>query len=207
MINNIPPPSGGESTRLILASGSPRRRELLREAGVSFEVVTASVDELDSRSAPHLCPVDLAQANARLKSEAVAREHPGRWILGADTIVVLGERILGKPASPTQAREFLRDLSGRTHRVITACRLQSPDGSADSFHDESSVMFLPLTDEMIDRYLGAVDVLDKAGAYALQEKGDWIVADVSGSRNNIIGLPMEMLLDRLHRHGLLARKG
>ena len=190
---------------LILASGSPRRRELLAEAGVSFKVVAASIEELDS--AAGLAPLDLALANARLKAEAVAQLHPSRWILGADTIVVLGERILGKPSSLIQAREFLRELSGRTHRVITACVLHSPDGRADAFHDESSVTFLPLTDEIIDRYLGAVDVLDKAGAYALQEKGEWIVAKVAGSRSNIIGLPMEKLLDRLQRHGLLPGKG
>jgi septum formation protein len=190
---------------LILASGSPRRRELLREAGVSFEVIAASVEELDS--AAGLSPVDLALANARLKAGAVARIHPGRWILSADTIVVLGERILGKPSSLIQAREFLRELSGRTHRVITAGVLQAPDGATDAFHDESSVTFLPLTDEIIERYLGAVDVLDKAGAYALQEKGEWIVDEVDGSRSNIIGLPMEKLLDRLHWHGLLPRKG
>jgi septum formation protein len=188
---------------LILASGSPRRRELLLESGVSFEVIISSVNELDPGSAPHLTPTDLALTNARLKAEAVAQIHPGRWILGADTVVVLGDRILGKPSSLAQAREFLRELGGRTHRVITACLLQSPDGSADAFHDESSVTFLPLTDEIIDRYLGAVEVLDKAGAYALQEKGDWIVAHVAGSRSNIIGLPMEKLIDRLHRHGLL----
>jgi septum formation protein len=188
---------------LILASNSPRRRELLMEAHVSFEVITVPVRELDPQSAPHLAPLDLALENARRKIEPVAQKHPGRWVLGADTIVVLDERILGKPASLTQAREYLRDLAGRTHRVITACILRSPDGSTDSFHDESSVTFLPLTEEIIDRYLNAVAVLDKAGAYALQEKGEWIVANVAGSRSNIIGLPMEKLIERLRRHGLL----
>ena len=188
---------------LILASSSPRRRELLTQANLSFVVITAPVTELDPRTAPHLDPAGLAMANARLKAEAVAQTQPSRWILGADTVVVLDERIFGKPALLIQAREFLHALSGRTHRVITACVLHAPDGTIDSFHDESLVTFLPLSDEVITRYLGAVDVLDKAGAYALQEKGDWIVASVAGSRSNIIGLPMEKLNERLSHLGLI----
>jgi septum formation protein len=189
--------------RLILASASPRRRELLAQAAIPFDVVTAPVRELDQLSAPQLSPVDLALANARLKTEAVARAHPGRWILGADTIVVLDNRLLGKPVSLAQAREFLRALSGRTHQVITACAVLDPKGAIDSFHDESSVGFLSLSDEIITRYLHAVDVLDKAGAYALQQHGEWLVAEVVGSHSNIIGLPMEMLTARLRRHHLL----
>lgn len=163
-----------------------------------------AVNELDALSAPDLAPLELAMANAHLKAEAVAPIHPGRWILGADTIVVLGQRIFGKPASLPEAREYLQALSGRTHQVITACVLRSPGTISDSFHEESSVTFLPLSDEQIDRYLAAVNVLDKAGAYALQEKGDWIVEQVTGSRSNIIGLPMEKLIDRLRHHGLLG---
>lgn len=192
------------SLPLILASASPRRRQLLNELGLSFEVRVADVKELDALSAPQLDPTELALANARLKAEAVARENRGRWVLGVDTVVALEKRIFGKPGSPDEAREFLRALSGRIHRVITACVLFSPDGVEDFFVEESAVTFLPLTEEIISRYLAAVEVMDKAGAYALQERGDWIVAGVEGSRTSVVGLPLEKLAALLRSRGLLS---
>jgi septum formation protein len=188
---------------LILASGSPRRRELLGELGLDFEVKTVAVQELGGLSAPHLAPADLALANARLKAEAVAGKNPGRWVLGADTIVALESSIYGKPASLDEAREFLRALSGKTHRVVTACVLRSPGAGEDFFVEETAVAFHRLTEEKIDRYLAAVDVMDKAGAYALQERGDWIVAGIDGSRSNVVGLPLEKLAELLRSRGLL----
>jgi septum formation protein len=181
------------SVPLILASGSPRRRELLREMGVDFEVITAEVAELDATTAPDLGPAALALANGRLKAADVARLHPGRWILGADTVVALGSRIFGKPDSSTQAREFLQALSGRTHEVITGGVLRDPDGGEESFQEISRVTFRGLSDEIITRYLAAVPVLDKAGGYALQEHGEWLVASVEGSQANVVGLPVEKL--------------
>lgn len=178
---------------IILASGSPRRRELLGAMGVAFEVVTADVRELDADSSPHLPPAALAQENARLKAEAVAALRPGRWVLGADTVVALDGKLFGKPGSLAEAAEFLRALSGHAHEVITGCALIAPDGNAELMHDVSRVIFLPLSDETISRYLAAVPVLDKAGAYALQQHGEWIIERVEGSRNNVVGLPTEAL--------------
>jgi septum formation protein len=189
--------------RLILASGSPRRRELLAELHLPFQIVTADVEELDGGSAPQLTPPELALENARRKAEAVSRRNPGAWVLGADTVVTLEGRIFGKPASLTQAREFLRAFSGRTHQVVTGCVLKGPDGREEIFDEISSVTFLPLSEENITRYLDAVEVLDKAGGYALQERGEWIVANIEGSRTNIIGLPMEKLTTLLRNQGLL----
>lgn len=189
--------------QIILASASPRRRELLGGMGVRFEMVTADVTEHDAESAPHLAPVDLAQENARQKAEAVAALRPGRWVLGADTVVALEERLYGKPGSLDEAREFLRALSGKTHEVITGCALIAPEGEAEIFHEISRVMFHVLSDEAIERYLAEVNVLDKAGAYALQERGEWIVERVEGSRTNVIGLPTEALERVLIRRGLL----
>jgi septum formation protein len=189
---------------LILASGSPRRRELLEELGLKFQVITADVEELDQKSAPELSAADLARANARSKAEAVARLNPGRWVLGADTVVALEGRIFGKPRTAEEAREFLRALSGRTHRVVTACVLQHPEGGADFLDDEAAVTFLPLAEEIITRYLAAVDVMDKAGAYALQERGDWIISRIEGSRTAVIGLPVEKLSALLQSRGLLS---
>jgi len=189
--------------QIILASGSPRRRELLGAMGVRFEVATADVREHDAASAPHLAPADLARENARFKAEAVAALRPGRWILGADTVVALNKRVFGKPASPDQAREFLAALSGHTHEVITGCALIAPDGDTEIFHEVTRVSFQVLSEETIARYLAEVHVLDKAGAYALQERGEWIVQSVEGSRTNVIGLPTEALERVLLRRGLL----
>jgi len=188
---------------LILASGSQRRRELLTAMAVRFEVITADVRELDEETSPDLAPIALARENARLKARAVAALHPGRWILGADTVVALDEHLLGKPPSLAQAKQFLRALSGRTHEVITGCALISPNGETESFHAISLVTFRVLSDEIIERYLAAVHVLDKAGAYALQENGEWIIARVEGSRTNVIGLPTEALTSVFKKRGLL----
>jgi septum formation protein len=209
-----------DAPEIILASASPRRRELLGGMGVRFEVVTADVKELDADSAPSLKPAELAIENARLKAQAVAKLRPSQWVLGADTVVALSRRLhsfsmgrdpmhsvrtrlLGKPASLKEALEFLRALSGKTHEVITGCALISPSGKEELFHDVTHVTFLKLTDETIARYVEAVNVFDKAGAYALQQHGDWIIAGVQGSRDNVIGLPTEVLRKVLLRHRLL----
>jgi septum formation protein len=189
--------------QIILASESPRRRELLRGMGVRFEVVTARVRELDGVTSSHLSPADLARENARRKAKAVAAMRPGRWVLGADTVVALGKRVMGKPGSIDQARDFLAALSGETHDVITACALIAPDGEAEIFHETSRVTLQVLSHQTIGRYLGVVNVLDKAGAYALQERGDWIVERVEGSRANVIGLPTEALERVFKTRGLL----
>jgi septum formation protein len=188
---------------IILASASPRRRELLSLMHVAFEVVTADVREHDAESAPHLTPRELARANAQLKAEAVAAAYPDRWVLGADTVVGLGKRAFGKPASLDQAREFLRELSGQRHEVITACALVAPDGTIDFVDAVSHVIFHELSDETIERYLAAADVLDKAGAYAVQEQPVRIIERVEGSRYNVIGLPTSPLKRMLQERGLL----
>jgi septum formation protein len=187
---------------LILASGSPRRRELLGGMGVDFEVVTADVTELEAASAPGLAPAELAMANAQLKADAVARLRPARWVLGADTVVALEGRIFGKPGSMNEARVFLRALSGRTHEVITGVVLRVQGGGEERFHEVSRVTFRALSEELITRYLADVPVLDKAGGYAVQERGEWIVAAVEGSRANVIGLPVERLSELFRTHGL-----
>jgi septum formation protein len=186
---------------IILASGSPRRRELLAKMGVKFEIVTTDVEE-HMPSEPDDA-AKLAAHNALLKARAVAKLRTDRWILGADTIVVLGSRVLGKPPTLQAAQEYLAALSGQTHEVVTGCCLIAPGGAADVFFDSSRVLFRALTPEIIAQYLAAVHVLDKAGAYALQEHGDWIIERVEGSRDNVLGLPSERLHRALAHHGLL----
>ena len=189
--------------KIILASASPRRRELLAGLGVAFDVVTADVREIEVLSPSQPASADLARANARRKAEAVSALRPGHWVLGADTVVALGARLFGKPGSLGEARDFLRALSGHTHEVITGCALLAPDGSVDVFEEVSRVTFHALSDEIITRYLAEVNVLDKAGAYALQERGEWIIERVEGSRTNVIGLPVERLAAIFQKRGLL----
>jgi septum formation protein len=188
---------------IILASASPRRRQLLAALGVRFEVAAADVPELDAATSPGLGPVQLARENGRRKAAAAARLRPGRWVLGADTVVVHDGRVFGKPASVEEAREFLKALSGRSHAVVTGCALIAPDGREEIFHAVSNVVFRELSDEIIGRYLAEVSVLDKAGAYALQERGEWIIESVTGSRDNVIGLPTELLHQVFKKCGLL----
>jgi len=173
--------------------------------GVRFEVVTSDVREHDSDSSPHFAPAELACENARLKALAVAHSEKGarRWVLGADTVVALGNRLFAKPATLDEAGEFLRALSGHTHEVITGCALVDPERRIFLFDEVTRVTFHALSDATIARYLAEVSVLDKAGAYALQERGEWIIERVEGSRNNVIGLPTEALEKVLIQHGLL----
>lgn len=192
----MPPP------RLILASASPRRRELLASLGAKFEVVSAPVDEHEAADAdPHA----LVRHNAALKADWVAARHPEAWVLGADTTVVVDGIVLNKPAGHDDARRMLRLLSGRTHRVLTGLALRGPRGNVRvDVATESQVTFKPLDDALIERYLVLANPLDKAGAYGIQEHGELIVAGWEGSFTNIVGLPVETTREILTRHGLLS---
>ena len=181
---------------LILASNSPRRRELLAEACVRFEVHAYETDErrLDGEAAEHL-----VQRLSCLKARAAETHHPGRVILGADTVVVLDDRILGKPKSLDEAKRFLRDLSGRTHVVLTGVTLIDGRGHADTWLAASHVTFKTLTDKIIDEYVRLTNPLDKAGAYGIQSHGEMLVENVDGLMSNVIGLPVEEVVQRLEK--------
>ncbi len=181
---------------LILASNSPRRRELLAVAGVRFEVHAYETDEqrLDGEAAEHL-----VQRLSCLKARAAETHHPGKVILGADTVVVLDDRILGKPKSLDEAKRFLRDLSGRTHVVLTGVTLIDGRGHADTWLAASHVTFKTLTDKIIDEYVRLVNPLDKAGAYGIQSHGEMLVERVDGLMSNVIGLPVEEVVERLEK--------
>ena len=172
---------------LILASASPRRVQLLREAGFDFEVVVPAVDEAHD---PSLSCQALTIANAELKARAVFAQRPEAIVVGADTLVYIDDHPLAKPADMDDARAMLRRLSGRTHQVCTGVAVVSAD-AVKTFAVITSVTFRSLTADMIADYHGKVNVLDKAGGYAVQEHGDLIVERVDGSRTNVIGLPMD----------------
>ena len=177
-------------SELILASASPRRVDLLRSLGVSFDVVPSAAEELHD---PSFSATALCELNAERKADHVARAFPGRVVLGADTLVTLDGKLFGKPRDLAEAREMLTELGGRTHQVITGVCLC--DGRRKSlFSDVTQVRFKPLTPGIIEAYLAAVSVLDKAGAYGIQERGELLVESVSGSCSNVVGLPLERLV-------------
>lgn len=181
--------------RLILASTSPRRADLLRESGVLFRVEAPGVEEWAAEDFPEIQPGDLARGNARRKARAVAARYPGEPVLAADTIVVCEGRVLGKPADEAMAHRMLGWLSGRTHEVVTAVVLVLPDGKKiRESVVRTRVRFRRLEPGEAEAYVREIDVLDKAGAYALQEGGDRLVERVEGSRSNVVGLPMETVL-------------
>ena len=187
---------------LFLASESPRRRELLAGIIKDFKVEAAAVEEVAAFTA--IGAESLAEINARLKAEAVADRHPADWVLGADTIVTLEERIFGKPRDIAEAREFLRMLSGKEHKVLTGvCLINRELAQQIEFVAQSLVRFRRLDEESITHYLQRVYVLDKAGAYGIQEHGDILVESIDGELENIIGLPVGDLAGLFRKVGIL----
>jgi len=180
---NLPP--------LILASASPRRAELLRLLKLNFLVVPSAATEILDEQ---LSPFEVCQLNARRKARAVAKKNPDSLVLGADTLVFLDGEIMGKPASRADAEWMLTRLQGRTHQVVTGISLIHLRAHRERiFAVSTDVMFHPLDAGQIHDYLAKVNPLDKAGAYAIQEHGDLIVSEISGSYSNVVGLPVEQL--------------
>ncbi len=181
---------------LVLASASPRRTSLLNEAGLAHRVVPA--DGVEEAHDASLSPAELTEANARLKAAAVSRMHPEALVIGADTLVYLDDEPLGKPADLEEARVMLGRLSGRAHVVCTGvCLAGGGGGEIRTFHVLTQVVFKPLTQEGIAAYLSLVNPLDKAGSYGAQEQGEMIIERIDGSWSNVVGLPMEKLVEML----------
>ena len=179
---------------IVLASASPRRRELLERAGVDFEVMHSPAEEVHDAA---MRPDELCELNATLKAEAVAAVRPEATVIGSDTLVFIDDIPLGKPADLEEAREMLRRLSGRVHQVCTGVCVIYPGGEKSVFHDLTEVTFLPLDDEAIDSYFSQVNPLDKAGAYGIQECGERIIAGISGNFDNVMGLPVGKVIAAL----------
>ncbi len=187
-------------TSLILASASPRRRELLAALHVPFQVRPAHVDETLPAGLPL---AEGLQAVALRKARVVAREAPtSACILAADTAVVLGNRVFGKPTSRVEAEEFLRLLSGREHQVLTAVAFLGT-GWERSLCVATAVRFRALTEAQIAWYASLDEPYDKAGGYAIQGQGAFLVAEIRGSYTNVVGLPMAEVTDLLEAAGLV----
>jgi septum formation protein len=178
---------------IVLASGSPRRTQLLTLLGIPHEIDPAHVDETPL---PGEAPRAMAQRLARAKATAVAARRPGLDVLAADTVVILEGEMLGKPADPAEAAAMLRRLSGREHVVITAVAL-ARDGRIWERHDETQVRFRPLSDDVVAAYVATGEPLDKAGAYGLQGYGSVLVDRIEGDPFGVIGLPLRLVADLL----------
>ncbi len=184
----------------ILASASPRRQHLLRQAGVSFQVFVPEVEEIVRPGAFYR---ETALENALLKAQGAAAVFPDSVVIGADTVIELDGEILGKPRDEEDALLMLRTLSGRTHEVVTGVAVLVKNVHIRiRFADVTKVAFRKLTDDVIRAYLNRVHVLDKAGAYGIQEHGDMLLDRLEGSLNNVIGLPVERLSETLRLNAL-----
>ena len=191
---------GQKSSPLILASASPRRRELLAGLGLPFTVIPAEVTEHED---PDSDPREMVSHNAALKADWVAARHPEATVIGADTTVFVDRTVLNKPRDAAEARAMLRRLSGRSHTVFTGLAVRRlSDGLKLDQGVASDVTFKPLDEATIELYLSRVHTLDKAGGYAIQEQTDLIVAGYTGSLTNIVGLPVEEMKQLLTRAGL-----
>lgn len=176
--------------KIILASGSPRRQKLLSALGYDFEVVTPVVRE---ENMPGESPEDHVKRLSRLKAESVARQYPDSLVVGADTIVVLDGRILGKPKSKGEAKSMLELLSDKTHIVYTGLSMIiSTTDIVRSEYDSTRVTFNKLSPEDIDRYLESGESLDKAGAYGIQGMGSFLVDSYDGELDTVIGFPSKL---------------
>ncbi len=172
---------------LVLASASPRRRELLKSLALDFTVRPATVDEAPS---PGERPRDLVRRLAREKAEAAARDGAGEWVLAADTIVVENGDILGKPTDRAAARRMLERLQGGWHLVLTGTALRPPAGGDLHAVESTRVLFAELTPEQIDWYAATGEPDDKAGAYAVQGVGSLFILEIDGNYSNVVGLPL-----------------
>ena len=180
---------------LILASASPRRAELLRQLNLDFQIVPSDATEIFDEQ---LSPWELCQLNAHRKARVVAKKHPDALVLGADTLVFLGEEVMGKPANLAEASRMLTRLQGRTHQVVTGVSLMQLRAHRErTFAASTDVAFRPLSAAQINDYLARTHPLDKAGAYAIQEHGEMIVSEISGSHSNVVGLPIERVEEEL----------
>lgn len=184
--------------KLILASGSPRRKELLGELGYQFEVVLSPAEEVHDHE---MELVELCELNGALKGRAVLEMHPDAVVLAGDTLVYIDETPLGKPKSEQEAVEMLRRLSGKEHSVCSGMCL-CEHGREVRFHEVTKVLFKELDDETIREYMRKVDVMDKAGAYAVQEHGEMIIEKLIGDYSNVVGMPQKLVDERLRAFGL-----
>ena len=181
-----------------MGSGSARRKDLLGQAGFTFEVASPEVEEL----APGSMPLrKLCETNAMKKARAVLENYPEAVVVAADTLVSVSGQALGKPGDLNEARTMLERLSGRVHEVCTGVCVRTAEEES-SFFEVTWVKFQTLSERVISDYLEKVEVLDKAGSYAIQDRGEMLVEKIEGDFDNVVGLPVERVVAELERFGL-----
>ena len=194
-----------DQRKLILASQSPRRRYLLEQAGLTFVIVPSAVDEA---AVPVCAPEVYARRLAEAKTADIAEKHPDCWVIGADTIVVINGDILGKPDSMAAARRMLQQLSGQTHAVITGFAIYcEAAGHHYAETTTTAVTFKTLSAEEIEWYVQTREPFDKAGAYAIQGIGTFLVRSIHGSYTNVVGLPVCEVIEHLIEQGVVKVQG
>ncbi|GKU81438.1 nucleoside triphosphate pyrophosphatase [Niallia sp. NCCP-28] len=182
---------------LILASSSPRRKELLEDLRISFEVSSSNVDESFDAS---LFPEEIVMDLAKRKAESIVSDKKNSYVVGADTIVYYKGNVLGKPQSKGQAYSMLKQLSGSTHSVYTGVAIVS-NGHCSAFYEKTDVLFWNLTDEEINNYVDTGEPFDKAGAYGIQGVGRTLVKRIAGDYYTVVGLPVSRLIRELKAVG------
>ena len=195
--------------RVILASGSPRRKELLEQVGVSFEISVADGEEIITRKLPWEIVEELSLQKAtevakRYEVEAGVAEQT--VVIGADTIVAYGEEIMGKPKSEEMAKEMLRKLQDGSHQVYTGVTLiiMTAEGrQVVTFHEKTDVVMYPMSEAQIEAYVATKEPMDKAGSYAIQGKCAAYVKGICGDYNNVVGLPVARLMQELFKLGIV----
>lgn len=179
----------------ILASGSPRRKELLEQLGIEFRIEIADVDEdIDENN-----PRRLVESLSYKKAKAVADVHPEAIVLGADTIVSIDDTILGKPKDKDDALRMLQTISGREHKVFTGVTIIAP-GESETFSEETAVKMTKYDKDVLLSYIESGEPLDKAGGYAIQGIGSFMVESIHGNYHNVVGLPIATVFERLRRY-------
>ena len=192
----------GGDTVLILASKSPRRRYLLEQAGLSFSVIPSDIDETAIPLSP---PEIYVKVLSEAKAESIAKKYPEKWVIGADTIVLKDGVMLGKPGSIDEARSMLKKLSGEVHQVFTGYSiLCKSKNRIFSETVQTEVLFKNLTDEEIEWYIHTKEPFDKAGAYAIQGLGTFLVKRINGSYTNVVGLPVCEVIEFLIQEGIVG---
>lgn len=202
-------------SKIVLASGSPRRKELLEQVGLEFEICPAKGEEIISKSIPHEVVVELSEQKAKEVASAVLAYDEAHaeittptdiMVIGADTVVAFEDKILGKPKDAEDAKDMLRMLSDKTHSVYTGVTIVfiSKEGKTGihSFYEKTDVSFYPLSDLEIQRYIESGDPLDKAGAYGIQGEFAKHIKGIQGEYNNVVGLPIARLYQELLRLGI-----
>jgi septum formation protein len=186
-----------ELSNLILASGSPRRKDLLQQIQLSFSVSISNADETYSEDSP---PHEVVMELAERKAASVAKDNPGSFVIGSDTVVVHQGEILGKPTDSNHAKEMLRALSGETHSVYTGVAIVKDD-QQKLFYKKTDVTFWELAEEEIDTYTASGEPFDKAGGYGIQGFGAFLVREIHGDYFSVVGLPISQVYRSLQEMG------